>query len=73
MFHFRDVAAQAECVAEPYHNSASGWSADPIHVIANGFHGSIALNGVGQTQGFGHGITLETAAVLPIHDWTELR
>ena len=73
MFHFRHVAAEVEGVAEPHHNGASGWSADPIQVIADRFHGSIALNGVGQTQGFGHGITLETAAVLRIHGWTGLR
>ena len=68
MFHFRYVAAEVEGVAEPHHDSASGWSADPIQVIADRFHGSIALNGVGQTQGFGHGITFETAAVLRIRD-----
>ena len=73
MFHFRHVAAQVESVAEPHHNGASGWSADPIQVIADGFHSSIALNGVGQMQGLGHGITLEIAAVLRIHGWTGLR
>ena len=55
MFHFRHVAAQVEGVAEPHYNGAAGWSADPIQVIADRFHGSIALDGVGQTKGFGHG------------------
>ena len=73
MFHLWHVATQIKGVAEPHHNGASGWSADPIQVIADRFHGSIALNGVGQTQGFGHGITLETAAVLRVQDWTGLR
>ena len=73
MFHFRHVAAQVEGVAEPHHNGASGWSADPIQVIADRFHGSITLNGEGQTQCFGHGITFETAPVLRIRDWTGLR
>ena len=73
VFNFRHVAAEVEGVAEPHHNGAPGWSADPIQVIADVFHGSIALNGVGQTNGFGHGITFETAAVLRIHDWTGLR
>ena len=59
MFHFRHVAAQAEGVAEPHHNGAAGWSADPIQVIADGFHGSIALNGVGQTQGLAMGSRLK--------------
>ena len=72
-FHFRHVATQVKGVAEPHHNRASGWPADPIKVISDRFHGSIALNGVGQTEGFGHGITFETAAVLRIHDWTGLR
>ena len=50
MFHFRHVAAEVEGVAEPHHNGASGWSADPIQVIADRFHGSIALNGVGRRR-----------------------
>ena len=73
VFHFRYVAAEVEGVAEPHHNGASAWSADSIHVIADRFHGSVALNGVGQTLGFGHGITFETAAVLWIRGWTGLR
>ena len=68
MFHLWHVAAQIEGVAEPHHDSASGWSADAIQVIADRFHGSIALYGVGQTEGFGHGITFETAVVLQIRD-----
>ena len=68
MFHFRHVAAEVEGVAEPHHNGASGWSADAKQVIADRFHGSIALYGVGQTEGFGHGITFETAVVLRIRD-----
>ena len=73
MFHLWHVATQIKGVAEPHHNGASGWSADVIHVIADGFHCSIALNGIGQTQGLCHGITLETAAVLRIRVWTGLR
>ena len=73
MSHFRHVAAQVKGVAEPHHNGAPGWSADPIQVIADGFHSSIALNGVGQAQGLGHEITLETRVVLRIRDWTGLR
>ena len=73
MFHFRHVATQIKGVAEPHHDGASGWSADPIQVIADWFHGSIPLNGVGQAQCFCHGITFETAAVLRIRDWTDLR
>ena len=34
-FHFRYVAAEVEGVAEPHHDGASGWSADPIQVIAD--------------------------------------
>ena len=73
VFHFRHIATQVEGVAEPHHNGASDRSADPLQVIADGFNGSIALNGVGQTQCFGHGITCETAAVLRIRDSTGLR
>ena len=73
VFHFRHVATQVEGVAEPHYNGAFGWSADPILVIADRFHGSIALNGVGKTKGFGHGITFKTAAALRIRDWTGLR
>ena len=60
MFHFRYVAAEVEGVAQPHYNGASGWSADPIHVIADGFHRSVALDGIGQMQGLGHGITLKS-------------
>ena len=70
LLHFRHVAAQVKGVAEPHHNGAPGRSADPIQMIADRFHGSVALNGVGQAQGFGHGITLETGVVLRIRDWT---
>ena len=73
MFHFRHVAAQVEGVTESHHNGAAGWSADPIQVIADRFHGSVALNGVGQAQGLAHGISLETGAVLRIRYWTGLR
>ena len=73
VFHLWQVATQIKGVAEPHHDGASGWSADPIQVIADRFHSSIALNGVGQTQGLGHGITLETRAVLRIRRWTGLR
>ena len=73
MFHFRHVATQIKGVAESHHNGASGWSADSVEVISNGFNRSVALNGVGQTQGLGHGITFETAAVLRIRIWTGLR
>ena len=68
MFHFRHVATQIKGVAEPHHNGASGWSAAPLQVIADRFNGSIALYGVGQTEGFGHGITFETAVVLRTRD-----
>ena len=68
VFNFWHVAAEVEGVVESHHNGAPGWSADPIQVIADGFHGSIALNGVGQTKGFGHGITFETADVLQTHN-----
>ena len=73
LFYLRHVATQVKGVAEPHHNGASGWSADPIQVIADRFHGSIALNGVGQRLGFGHGIRFETEAVLRIRNWTGLR
>ena len=73
VFHSRHVATQVEGVAEPHHNGASGWSAGPIQVIADGFHGSIALNGLGQTKGFVHGVTFETAAFLRIRELTDLR
>ena len=73
MFHLRHVAAQVEGVAEPHYNGAIGWSADLMQVIADRFHGSVALNGVGQAQGLGYGISLETEAVLRIRDWTGLR
>ena len=73
MFYFWHVAAQLEGVAEPHCNGAAGWSADPIQVIADRFHGSVALNGVGQAQGLGHGISLKTGAVLRISYWTGLR
>ena len=59
MFHFRHVAAQVEGIAEPHHDGASGWSADSVEVISNGFNRSVALNGVRQMQGLGHGITFE--------------
>ena len=59
MFHFRHVSAEVEGIAESHHDGASGWSADAVEVIADGFHCSVALNGVRQMQGLGHGITLE--------------
>ena len=59
MFHFRHVAAEVQGIAEPHHDGASGWSADAVEVIADGFNRSVALNGVRQMQGLGHGITLE--------------
>ena len=73
VFHFGHIAAQVEGVAEPHYNGAAGWSADPIQVIADRFHGSVALNGEGQAQGLGHGISLETGAVLRIRYWAGLR
>ena len=59
MFHFRHVATQIKGVAEPHHNGASGWSADPIQVIADQFHSSIALDGVRANEGFRPLITLK--------------
>ena len=70
MLHFGDDAAQVDGVAEPHHNGAPSWSADPIEVITDGFNRSVSLNGVRQMEGFSHGITLEIEAVLWICDWT---
>ena len=66
LLHFWDVSAQVQGIAEPHHDRAARRAAHPIEVIANRFHRSVALNGVGQVQGLGHGITIEVSAVLRI-------
>ena len=68
-----DVAAQVQSIAEPHHDRAARRAANPIEVVADGFHCSVALDGIGQMQGLGHGITIEVSAVLRIRPWTRLR